>query len=127
MYRMARKFTVMLLIINMAGCTTWTATHAPLGDMMGRRVRVTTRDGERIAGRLVTTDSLGVAIVHCPYEKPRDFAIDTAAVVFVEQRQFSPERTLGLAAALTVVTIACISIYEYYTDWRDAWDLSRER
>lgn len=108
MYWMDRHFMVVLLTLNMVGCSTWTTTRAPLGGMEGKRVRVTTHEGDRIIGRLVRADSSGCAVVQHTYKTQN--VVDTSNIASVERRKFSTGRTVGLVLGVTAVTFVCVGI-----------------
>ena len=56
-------FGVVLLVLNLIGCSSWQARRVPLSELEGKRVRITSKAGEKIVGKLQDADSLGFAVL----------------------------------------------------------------
>jgi hypothetical protein len=95
------SIVVLSLVLNMTGCATWTTTQAPLKELEGKKVRLTTTEGTRVAGRLIAVDSLGFAVVRRKLWAPRA-SIDTTTIAKVERRKFSTSRTAVLIPIFAV-------------------------
>lgn len=117
MNALINKQLVGILILNLTGCTAWTVTRTPLSELTGQQVRVTTMDRQRVTGRVAAVDSLGMAILR----RSRDFAVDTASVVFVEKRQISTEKTLTVVGVIGVVYVSLILMCKAFEDSWDSW------
>jgi hypothetical protein len=71
----------------------------------GKRVRITTKSGERQEGKLADADSLGLAVLqlenafknrYSVFPQPSVLAFDTTTITVVEKRVFSTGRTVGI-------------------------------
>ena len=93
------RCAIVLLVICLANCSAWHATQAPLPELAGKKIRVTTRGGDKQEGKLVQADSLGFAVLQDGSLKSGASTIDTTTIVVVEKRGFSAGRTFALVAA----------------------------
>lgn len=100
---------IVLLSMSFVNCSTWRATQAPLLEMEGDNVRVTTSGGEEQEGRLLHADSLGFAVLRCSYCKPRVLAIDISTITGVEKRVLSPGRTAALVLIPPLLFVAIVA------------------
>lgn len=101
---------IALLVMSFVNCSSWRATQAPLREMEGDNVRVTTKEGGKQEGRLLHADSLGFAVLHCSYCEPRVVAIDTSKIAGVEKRVHSAGRTAALVLVPPLLFVAFIAI-----------------
>ena len=109
MPRHITRIVVLSLVLNMTGCATWTMTQTPLKDLEGKKVRLTTETGTRVAGKLIAADSLGFAVLHRKWWAPKA-SIDTTTIAKIERRQFSTSRTVALIPILAIAFAIEMSI-----------------
>jgi hypothetical protein len=108
-----RSIVAFLVSYLIVGCTSWTATQAPLTSLDGRKVRVSTEDGERFEGLLMHPDTLGERVLICVSDNSRPLVIDTSTIKSAEVRKVNGERTAGLVllgVAAVVFTIVQIKM-----------------
>jgi hypothetical protein len=115
---------VALLVISLVNCSAWHATQEPLSELEGKRVRITTKSGERQEGRLADADSLGLAVLQLENEfkkrysvlpQPSVLAFDTTTITAVEKRAHSPSRTMALYLMIPVGLVLVLGLVAYAT------------
>jgi hypothetical protein len=104
---------VALLVISLVNCSAWHATQAPLSELEGKHVRITTNEG-RQEGKLADADSLGFAVLHRAFSKPSVLTFDTTMITVVEKRVFSTSRTVGMAM-IPVGLVLVLGLVAYAT------------
>ena len=109
MPRHITSIVVLSLVLNMTGCATWTMTQTPLKELEGKKVRLTTETGTRVAGKLIAADSLGFAVLRPKWWAQRA-SIDTTTIAKVERRKFSTSRTVALIPILAIAFAIEMSI-----------------
>ena len=100
-----RRIATLITLLNFVGCTAWTATHEPLRDLEGEKVRLTTVGGVKASGVLAHADSAGAAVL--VEGRELRIVVDTGKVIGVEKRSFQawPTVALGVVAAGAVTLI----------------------
>lgn len=110
MISIIRRASITALIMNLIGCSSWTATQQPLADLEGKQVRVTMIDGTRADGRVDLSDTLGVPILQRRFDRPRTVAIDTALVMGIETKELRWDRTVALILLIVVPLAVYIGV-----------------
>lgn len=117
LFNRSTRITVTLTLINLSACTAWKATQAPLPDLVGEYVRVTTSDGQRLAGNLSDADSLGSAVLRRSSREKEGVMVDTTAISLVEKRAMHAGKTTGLVLlALSAVGLVLWQIHLVFSD-----------
>jgi hypothetical protein len=114
--RVLRSITTVIVLVSFTGCTTWTATQAPLRDLDGKKVRVTTRNDDVHEGLLMHPDTLGSRILIRGDDPSVLLIVDSSEVMKIETRKAHAGRTaglvlLGVGVAATVGLIYVISVF----------------
>ena len=108
---------VAFLTLSLVNCTAWRATQAPLSELKGKTVRITTSGGERKDGELVNADSLGLVVLHNGPPHPRDFTLDTTTIAIVEKRVSNPGGSVALViSAVLVIGLLVLATSQFYGD-----------
>jgi hypothetical protein len=103
-------------VFGLIGCTTWSASHAPLGSLDGKRVRLTTREGEQVEGLLMHPDTLSSKFLLHQHDTSWPLVVDTSSVASVDVRALHEGHTVGLvllgavAVVLTIIQIKLASL-----------------
>ncbi len=116
MKRTSRSITTVIVLVSFTGCTTWTATQAPLRDLDGKKVRVTTHDDAMHEGLLMHPDTLGSRILIRGSDPSILLIVDSSEVVKIETRKAQSGRTaglvlLGVGIAATIALVYIISVF----------------
>ena len=104
---------VVLLVLNLVGCSSWQATQVPLSELEGKKVRITTKAGERQEGELVNADSLGLAVLHYGFAKPSVLTFDSTSIALVENRAYSSSRTFAMVMLPVVVVLGFVGFAHF--------------
>ena len=101
-----RSITAAIVLVSFSGCTTWTATRAPLRELDGKTVRITTHNDRMHEGLLMHPDTLGSKALIRGHDPSVLLIVDSSDVAKTETRQIHAGRTAGMV--LLVVGIAAV-------------------
>lgn len=87
---------IVLLAVCLVNCSAWKATQVPLSELEGKKIRITTREGEKQQGELVNADSLGFAVMQCSFARPSVLSFDSSSIALVEKRAYNSSRTFAM-------------------------------
>lgn len=111
-----RSITTVIVLTSFTGCTTWTATQAPLRDLDGKTVRITTHEDVTHEGLLMHPDTLGSKVLIRGDDPSVLLVVDSSDVARTETRQMHAGRTaavvlLGVGVAAAIALIYIISVF----------------
>lgn len=114
----SRRFITAILLVSFTGCTTWTATQAPLRELDGKKVRITTHDDGVHEGLLMHPDTMGSRMLIRGNDPSVLLVVDSSQVTKIETRKTHAGRTVGLVAlgVGVVATIGLIWIISIFND-----------
>ena len=118
MRMLIRQVGVALLLVALTNCTAWRSTQAPMTELVGKKIRLTTTDGDKTTGVLINADSVGFVVLRSPSYKSRALAIDTTTIVVTENRAISPVGTIAAVSVIVLLGVLCVAVIGL-SEWDD--------